>query len=160
MLKPIIQTAQNGHGPAEDKMTVLVQQSETMKNFMDNLKVKIRDDIASMLPDSVINEMAQQVVKDEFLTKKKVKDPNGGYYAKEVEIHCEFQKLVIDAATPIIKKYIEDYVQENKDLITAQIHEILSNGIQELFTSVLKKSILKFIVDDPYAFRNALENSK
>ena len=144
-------------------MTVsLPSNSKPMDEFIDKLKTKIRDDIASMLPEDVIQTMALGVLKDEFLTKKRVN--KGSTYRDDwVTEPSEFQKMVIEASKPILQEIIKTYVEENKQQLVEQTKEIINNGIMKLITKFLQDSIAQVLQDNSstiaYAVKEEIKRS-
>ena len=126
---------------------------------MSNLKSKIRDDIAGMIPDEVVSDMGKQVLKEEFLTKKQVKKPNAGYYEdKYEEKPSEFQKMVLENAVPLLKEEARKFFESNKELIETQCREILTKGFSDMFMNVMRDMIAKQIADNNYNLVNNLRN--
>ena len=83
------------------------KQLAPMETFMERVKGKLRDDIGNMLPDEVVAQMVKRVIEDEFFTAKRVPAPGRSTYSTEtIEVPTEFQKMVVEAAKPIIEKHV------------------------------------------------------
>lgn len=133
-------------------MTVSIPGKETpMESFMEKVKIKVRDDIASMIPDDVIQNLIQQVVKDEFFKKNKV---NVGTNWNPVweERPTEFQKLVLEAVRPIMNERAQKFLESNKEEIDELIKEVLNNGLMNIVENSIKTYLQKQIVDNSHWF--------
>jgi hypothetical protein len=99
-----------------------------MQEFQERLKGQLRDDIARMLPEAAVKQMIEQVVKEEFFTKKS-KPAHGGYGAPMVEVPSQFQGMVMEAAKPILQKLAAEWMDANTDKLVAHWKEILDDGV-------------------------------
>lgn len=101
-----------------------------MEAFQEKLKAKMRDDIASLLPDDVVASMVQKVINDEFFAKKTVRtNPNSWNDHSTKELPTPFQEAVMIAAKPIIDDHVKRIIAENAERIAAQIDTTVKNGL-------------------------------
>lgn len=130
--------------------------NKSMDEFMNNLKSKIREDIAGMIPDNVVAEMAQQVLKEEFFGKRK--EETGGWNSKTIIKPSQFEEMVLDAAKPMILSHVIKLLEENPTLISDKINDILDIGFKELVVSVLKRVVINTIQENPYVVTQAINS--
>jgi hypothetical protein len=126
-----------------------------MQSFQEKLKDKIRDDIASMLPDEVISEMAQRVVNEEFFTKRQVKMSAYGYDTKEVP--SAFQEAVLAASKPLIDAEVKKTLAANAERIAAQFDKVIADGILQMTLRALDEKLSNVLEGQGYSIKQALE---
>jgi hypothetical protein len=110
------------------------KQLSPMESFQERLKASLRDDVARMIPDEALAQMIQQVIKDEFFTKKKIPNPNyRGYgYDREpitIEVDTAFQAMVFEAAKPILQRLAKDWVDANQDKLLEHWKKVVDMGL-------------------------------
>ena len=135
---------------------IVVNANNSMDKFLENLKEKIRTDIASMLPDDVVASMAKKVVEDEFFTKKKV-NKGDRYNEKWVEEPTAFQKMITEASKPMLNEAVKQFLIDNPKMIEEQINKVLANGLQGILVELMKKFIADAIRENPYMITQAIQ---
>ena len=110
-----------------------VAPSNPMADFMERLKKSLRDDVARMIPDEALSQMIQQVIKDEFFTKRIIDDPTdrSSYTRRKIEKGTVFQDIVMAHAKPILEKLAAAWVKENEALLLEQWREVTNTGLMQ-----------------------------
>lgn len=117
------------------------KQLTPMESFQERLKASLRDDVARMIPDEALAQMIQQVIKDEFFTKKTIPNPKyRGYYDRDVpstiEVPSAFQAMVFEAAKPILQKLAKDWVDENQGKLIEHWKKVVDMGLMNYVESL------------------------
>lgn len=112
------------------------KQLTPMESFQERLKASLRDDVARMIPDEALAQMIQQVIRDEFFTKKKIPNPayRGYGYDREpatIEVDTAFQAMVFEAAKPILQKLAKDWVDENQGTLLEHWKKVVDMGLMK-----------------------------
>lgn len=103
---------------------LMTQQGDPMQAFRQRVLEKLRADIGSMLPDSALDGLVQQAVKDQFFAERKTMDSYGrvqetkpGWFVEEVA------KL----AKPIVDKHVQHWVADNRNILEDAIKKFLAD---------------------------------
>lgn len=113
-------------------MTETGKQIAPMETFMERVKAKLRDDIGSLLPDEAVQAMVEKVVNDEFFTKKTVRNNPGSYHDHSTrEVPSEFQRMVIDAAKPILERKALEIVAARVPELEKAISDAMNGGLMK-----------------------------
>ena len=135
---------------------IVVNANNSMDKFLENLKEKIRTDIASMLPDDVVASMAKKVVEDEFFTKKKV-NKGSQWNSNWTEEPTAFQVMIMEASKPMLNEAVKQFLIDNPKMIEEQINQVLANGLQGILVELMKKFIADAIRENPYIITQAIQ---
>jgi hypothetical protein len=127
-----------------------------MEAFQAKLKDKIRDDIASMLPDEAVAEMAARVVNEEFFTKTR-RNVGSSYSPDWREEPSPFQRMVLEAAKPIVEAEVKKALQENNQRVLESFDQTVKAGLLKLMLESFEQKIEQAITNNGYAIKNALE---
>lgn len=129
-----------------------------MQTFQERLKGKLRDDIASMLPDEAISEMVKTVINEEFFTKRTVKKASSNHYNPEYETApSEFQEMVLKSAKPIIEEQVRRVLVENARVIQESLDNTIRGGVLKMMLEVFDAKITDVIQKKGWEIKNALE---
>ena len=110
--------------------TEITKPISPMEEFQENLKKSLRDDIARMLPDAAVKEMIERVVREEFFTKRKVREPGSREWDnKFIEKGTVFQDIVMEHAKPILEALAKEWLKENQSLLVQQWHRVVDEGL-------------------------------
>lgn len=136
-------------------MSVILSGNDKYKDFLSDLKVKIRDDIASIIPESVIEEMAREVINEEFF-KKKTKN----IYGHEKTEPSEFANHIIETAKPMIKEYAEKYFKDNILVFEDKIKECFNEYFDSSLVVFFKKVAIEAIKENSYEIGQIISNNQ
>ena len=136
---------------------VATKKDNPMDHFLGKVRDKIRDDIASMIPDEAINKLIEEVVREEFFTKKKI--VSGDRWNEKITYdHTEFQKLVLENITPHIKERADKFFVDNQEEITKLIDQILQQGFMNLFENFLKMKFTEHMQANSHIIQNMMQS--
>lgn len=117
-----------------------------MQSFQERLQDKVRNDIAAMLPDEVIEEMVKKATHELFF-KRTTETINEGYgNTRTVEHPAMFEKLVREAVNPIIKDAAERVISGwiaagNEGVVEKIIRERVDAGLVDLVISSFDRAL-------------------
>lgn len=97
-----------------------------MAEFQERVLSELKTKIGEMLPDEALQELVKRAVEEQFFTPRKVINPNGMYSRPEfIEKPSWFVEEVAKSAEPVIKKLVEEYVEQNKMEIEKAVKQFL-----------------------------------
>ena len=108
---------------------------DPMQQFRDRVKEKLKEDIADLLPDDVLAGMVEQAINEEFFKERVTRNNYGSETGREPSW---FVQEVVKIATPIIKRAINDYLENHRDIIDKALQDFLTeqNLAAMMFTSL------------------------
>lgn len=111
-----------------------------MQSFQERLRASLRDDVARMIPDEALAEMIQQVIKEEFFTKRVIDDPSDtGWNKRKITKGTVFQDIVMEHAKPILERLAREWVQENTQLLAEQWKAVTDTGLLQYVEELQRK---------------------
>ncbi len=127
------------------------------QSFEENIKDRLRKDIGGLIPNEVLSQLIEKSMQEMFFTREK-KPEHSGYNARFIEHPSWFDKEVKSSLEPLIKQYLESWVESNKsDIEAVCLSEITKNA-----PSLLVGTFIKMITDKTtaasYSMMNDLTN--
>lgn len=131
-----------------------------METFMERVKSKLRDDIASMLPDEVVSEMVKKVVNEEFFAKRLVDDPTDNSYGtkRKIEKPSAFQEAVITAVKPIVNRQVAEILVTYKEPIESQIRGAIDNGLSSMVLQAINEAFKQLFQQSQWDIEQRVRN--
>jgi flagellar biosynthesis/type III secretory pathway protein FliH len=129
-----------------------------MESFLERVKSKLRDDIGSLIPDEVLQQLVQRTIEDEFF-KKGQKNIGTGYNPVYETVPSEFQKIVLAAVTPIMEKHALLVAERHAAEIEAQIKESVENGLITLAMRSLDRVFAQALESQGWHIQQVIENA-
>ena len=103
-----------------------------MQAFTERLKASLRDDVARMIPDEVLVQMIQGVIREEFF-QGKVTQHNGGTRTTPPKFHA----MIIDAIRPMIEKKANEAAAAAAPKIEAEMDRLIKDGVTNVMLAQL-----------------------
>ena len=127
-----------------------------MQDFIERLKTSLRDDVARMIPEAVLKQMIETVVREEFFVGKTTRV--NGY---DQTTTPKFHGLILDAVRPMLQakaaeialKMVPQIEAGVDELIRKSASEILLTTIDEVFTRAAQS------IGNNWGFQNAVEQA-
>ena len=104
----------------------ITSQGDPLNEFREKLKTKIREDIALMLPDEVVEQMVRQTVEEEFFKPNRI-NKGTEYNPRWEEAPSWFMEVVAKEAKPILEQAVKDFVEENRPVIDKALSAYLTS---------------------------------
>lgn len=101
-------------------------EADPMQQFQQKVIDKIRDDIAQMLPEDVIQGLFEKALNQAFFEPQKI-EQGSGWGAKTVEKPSWFLTALTEQAKPILEKQIKEIVDRKKP----EIEEAIKKFVEE-----------------------------
>lgn len=124
--------------------TAIDRPRSPMEEFQDNLKKSLRDDIARMIPEEVIQDMIKRVIEEEFFTRRQKQNPAHTSWNNEprtIEVSSPFQALVIEAAKPIMERHAAALIGKLEQKIGDQVREMVERGAEHVVLGAVARII-------------------
>lgn len=106
-------------------MNEIAVNPDPMKDFQDKLQARVRDDIRELLPQDAVAGLVKKAVEDVFFTPRKEKEP--GWNGREITRPSWFVEAVTEAAKPIIKEAVEQFVAKHP----LKVEQVLKDFLDE-----------------------------
>ncbi len=132
------------------------KQIAPMQAFMDKVKDRLKNDVAELIPEEVLQEMINRVIEEQFF-KKKVKETDYSGRAVSYE-DSGFVAMVKEAIEPILKKRVEQFVAENADKVEEAFDEIVRQGLIKQVIENADKMIGQSLEQNSWSIQSALQN--
>lgn len=101
---------------------------DPMKEFQDQLKDRVRKDIADLLPPEALEALVKRAIDEEFFKREKYNASPNSYHPEWKEGPSAFCKAVVEAAAPLIKVAVEKTVKDREQMIVDAILEYLDKN--------------------------------
>lgn len=108
-----------------------------MDEFRERVTEKLKHDIGEMLPDEVLQQLAQRAVDEQFFKEREVVTNVGGWNSKTEKRPSWFVEEVAKIAEPIIRSHIEQFIEAHKADIEAAIDKYISEQNLTLTASTM-----------------------
>lgn len=127
-----------------------------MQDFIDRLKTSLRDDVARMIPEEVLAQMIQSVIREEFFVGKVTK--GNGYEQKSPP---EFHKLILDAVRPILEKRAAEIAIKMAPQIEAGIDAVIKESATALLLGTIDNVFKNAAISlgNNWGFQSAVEQA-
>lgn len=106
-----------------------------MDEFRERVTEKLKHDIGEMLPDEVLQQLAQRAVDEQFFKEREV--VTGGWDSETGKRPSWFVEEVAKIAEPIIRSHIEQFIQAHEADIKAAIDKYISEQSLTLTASTM-----------------------
>ena len=107
-------------------------EANPIKEFQEKIAAKVREDVAGMLPEEAIAQLAGQAIKDIFFEPRtiKIKDPHQSWGDRMIDKHIPsyFNEAIAEAAKPLVKEMAEKLVKQHKKVIHAHLEQLYSDN--------------------------------
>jgi len=130
-------------------MTTEIAKKET---FEEKMKARIIDSIGDLMPDEELQKIISKSIDEAFFQKIVIQE---GYHKKELDPWI--YGVVKDLLQDHMKKQVELYMKEHKDVILDNINDIVKNGISECFVSTIKNYFSQQFFDFEMNIKNKMD---
>jgi hypothetical protein len=130
-----------------------------MQAFTDRLKEGLRDDVAKLMPDEMLSELIEKVVREEFFEGKPIRDN----YSNRVTgiVRPTFHDMIIEAMTPTLQKVAVETAQRLAPEIDKKLREKIEAGVTQVIMKQVDKAFEMAMNDlgNNWSFQQAVEQS-